>query len=197
MPPEIWKPSEIIAPLLESFDYCNLVSTEIRVADDKSYLLDPCLRFGSPAGEEELEMYVNLTEIMYRGACGELVQPQMAAKFCGEAIIAYCGDKDGWKSIKVPEEVKRWVKLYACGYRDGAYHFPPAQDCEAIGCVVALGDTPKEVLDNLKDVREALKDSAVDVKIEPIASLFEEIKTAEKEGIPFTKQEMPEPADAL
>ena len=200
MPPEIWKPSEIIAPLLKSYGYCNTVSTEIRYdpKKDKSFLLDPCLRFPSPAGEEELEMYKNITEIIYLGARGQMVQPDMAAKFCGEAVIAYSGDRDGWKSIRIPEEVRQWVKLYACGYEDGAYHFPPAQEPEAIGCIVALGDTPDEVLANLKDIRDALKDSSVDIKIEPIASLFEEIEKAEEVGIPFSEEhEVPDPAEAI
>jgi hypothetical protein len=199
MPPEIWTPSEIIAPLLASYDYCNTVSTEIRykASDGKSRLLDPCFRFPSPAGEEELEMYLNLPRIMYQGARGKLVQPDMAAKFCGEAVIQYNGDRDGWKSIRVPEEVAQWVKLYASGYEDGAYHFPPAQEPEAIGCIVGLGDTPVEVLDHLKEVRDALKDSSVDICIEPIAALFTEIEEAEKVGIPFTDEEIPTPGEVV
>lgn len=197
MPPEVWKVSEALAPLLAEHRYCNLVSTEVRVKEDKSYLLDPCLRFPSPAGEEQLEMYGNFTEIVYRGALGELVQPEMAAKFCGEAVIEYCGDKDGWKSIRIPEEVRQWVKLYACGYEDDAYHFPPAQDPEAIGCIVGLGDTPEEVLDRLKEIRDALKDSCVDMHIEPIADLFAEIEEAEDLGIHFSSTPLPEPAEVL
>ena len=142
-------------------------------------------------------MYGNFSEIIYRGACGELVDPEMTAKFCGEAVIAYTGDKEGWKCIRIPEEVRHWVKLYACGYDDGAYHFPPAQDPEAIGCAVGLGDTPDEVLDRLKEIREALKDSAVDVKIEPIADLLKEIEEAQEQGIPFSEHKMPEPAEVL
>lgn len=199
MPPEIWSVSEALAPLLAEHRYCNLVSTEVRVKEDKSYLLDPCLRFPSPAGEEELEMYGNFTEIVYRGAQGELVQPTMAAKFCGEAVISYCGDREGWKSIRIPEEVRRWVKLYACGYEDEAYHFPPDQDPEAIGCIVGLGDTPQEVLDRLKEIQEVLKDSSVDIHIEPIADLFQEIEKAKKQGIEFDSsgQSLPEPAEVL
>lgn len=197
MPPAIWKPSEAMTELLASYNYCNFVSTEVRVKGDQSYLLDPCLRCPSPAGEEELELYGNFSEIVYRGAQGELVEPEMTAKFCGEAVISYCGDRDGWKSIVVPEEVRRWVKLYACAYEDGAYHFPPAQDPEAIGCIVGLADTPQGVLDRLKEIRDALKESDVDIHIEPIASLFDEIEEAEKTGIPFTEQKMPEPADVL
>lgn len=201
MPPEIWKSSEAIAPLLAGYNYCNMVSSEVwvkqhpehRIGDSESFMLDPCLRFPSPAGEEELEMYENFSEIIYRGACGEMVQPEMAAKFCGEAVIAYCGDREGWKSIQVPEEVRRWVKLYACGYEDGAYHFPPSQDPDAIGCAVALGDTPEEVVDKLKEISEALEDCAVELKIEPMAHLFKEIEEAKKQGIEFSEQEIPEP----
>jgi hypothetical protein len=196
MPVEIWKPSEAMTKLLSGYNYCNMVSSEVRVKGDESYLLDPCLRFPSPAGEEELEMYGNFSEIVYRGARGELMQPKMTAKFCGEAVIAYHGDREGWKSIRVPEEVRRWVKLYASGYEDGAYHFPPAQDPEAIGCAVGLGDTPEEVLDGLKWIAESLKDSPVELKITPMADLFEEIKKAEKEGIEF-EGTVPEPSTVL
>lgn len=194
---EIWKPSETMRPLLAENHYCNLVSTEIRVKDKDSFLLDPCYRFPSPAGEEQLELYGNLPEIIYHGARGELVQPEMTGKFCGEAIIAYSGDRDGWKSIVVPEEVEQWTKLYANLYYDGAYHFPPDQDPEAIGCLVAIGDTPEEVLDKLKEYRDALKNSAVDVFVEPLADLFKEIVEAEDAGIPFSPQPIPEPADVL
>lgn len=197
MPPEIWKVSEAIRPLLDSYGFCNMVSTEVRVNKEGSFLLDPCLRFPSPAGEEELEMYRNFTEIIYGGARGEMIQPEMAAKFCGEAVIGYTGDQEGWKSICVPEEVKRWVKLYACGYEDGAFHFPPSQDPDAIGCAVGMGDKPQEVIDQLKRIEEALKDCAVEMHIDPLADLFKEIETAEEQGIPFTNQEMPEPAAVL
>jgi hypothetical protein len=197
MAPEIWAPSESLVETLRESRYANLISSEVRVKGKKSYWLDPCLRTPSPAGEEELELYSNFAEIVYRGSFGELVQPEWTAKFCGEAVIEYCGDRDTWKSICVPEEVRRWVKLYACGYEDGAYHFPPAQDPEAIGCAVALGDTPDEVLDRLKEIREALKGASVDMHIEPIADLFSEIEDAKEEGIEFSSTAMPEPAEVL
>jgi hypothetical protein len=197
MPPEIWKPSELMADMLASYGYCNTVSSEVRVKGNESFMLDPCLRFPSPAGEEELEMYGNFSEIIYRGACGELVQPEMTAKFCGEAVISYNGHKEGWKSIRVPKEVRQWVKLYACGYEDGACHFPPSQDPEAIGCAVGLGDKPQDVIDRLREIADALKDSSVELKIEPMADLFKEIEKAEKEGIDFSSQPVPEPASVI
>jgi hypothetical protein len=197
MPKEIWQPSEAMKELLASYDYANTVSSEVRVKGSDSFMLDPCLRFPSPAGEEELEMYGNFTEIVYLGARGELVQPDMTAKFCGEAVIGYTGDREGWKSIRVPEEVRRWVKLYACAYEDGAYHFPPGQDPEAIGCAVGLGDEPEEVIDRLKEIEEALKNSSVELHIEPMADLFKEIEKAEAKGIEFSDQPVPDPATVM
>lgn len=197
MPPEIWRPSELISPLLAEYRYCNTVSTEVRVKDKESYLLDPCFRMPSPAGEEELEWYGNFSEIVWRGAHRELVQPQMTAKFAGEAVIVYNGDREGWKSIEISKELRPWVKLYACGYCNGAYHFPPAQDPECIGCAVALGDTPSDVVSFLKDIADELKDQPVDLQIKPLADLVQEIEEAEKQGIPFTDQPMPETSEVL
>ncbi len=197
MPPEVWGPMRAIEPTLAEKRYANFISSEIRVGEKESFWLDPCFRAPSPAGEEQLEMYKNFGEIVYRGAQGELVQPKWLAKFCGEAVISYCGDRDSWKSIVVPEDVQRWVKLYACAYYDGAFHFPPSQEPEAIGCAVGLGDTPQEVLDHLKEIEEALKEQPVELHIEPMNALFREVETAEKAGLPFAEEPMPEPAAVL
>lgn len=199
MPPEIWSVNEKAKALLASFDYCNMVSTEVRVSTEKgiSWWLDPCFRFPSPAGEEELELYKNFSQIVVSGANGELVQPEIDEEFAGEAVIEYTGDKDGWKSFTVPEEVRQWVKLYACVYHEGAYHFNPQTDPEALGCAVALGRKPQEVIDRLKEIQEALKNAPVSLHIEPMADLIKEIESAEEQGIEFTEKEMPQPSEVL
>lgn len=197
LPDVLWRGNEAIESVLEETSYANFISSEIRIKDDIGYWLDPCLRCPSPAGEEQLEMYANFPEIVWQGAQGSLVEPEWSAKFCGEAVIAYCGDRDAWKSVAIPEEVSRWIKLYAAAYSDGSYHFPPCQDHDAIGCAVAIGDTPTEVLDNLKELAEAIKDQPVTLRIEPMADLLVEVEKAEAEGIAFTNQKMPEPAEVL
>jgi len=198
MPPEIWKPSQLIAPVLADFGYCNFFSTEVRLVDDKSYLLDPCCRCPSPAGEEQLEMFSNFPDIVWHGANGILVQPDWAAKYCAELVISWTGEKEAAKVVRVPEDVRQFTKLYACAYADDAFHFSPAQDPEAIGCVVGIGDTPGEVIDHLKQLRESIADQPVSMPIEPIADLIREIEEAKGLGIEFGEgQEMPEPAVVL
>jgi len=197
MPPEIWSVSEAMTPMLRDLGYRNLVSTEVRVDDDKSYLLDPCFRTPSPAGEEELELYKNFSEIVCAGAEGILVQPDIDEEFCGEAVISYTGDREGWKSIEVPREIKQWVKLYACVEYDGAYHFSLQQDPDAIGCAVALGHSGQEVIDKLKEIGEMFKEAPVELHIEPMADLLKEIESAKEGGIPFSDKALPEPAEVL
>lgn len=197
MPREIWKPSELVAPVLRSFGYCNFFSTEVRVVDGESHLLDPCCRCPSPAGEEQLEMYANFAEIVWRGANGELVQPKWAGRYCGELVIMWTGEMEGGKCLRVPEEVRPWVKLFACAYVDGAFHFPHGQD-NPLGCVVGMGDTPREVIEHLKEVRAALADQPVELAVEPLAELIEEIEEAKEKGIEFGGGDrVPEPSAVL
>jgi hypothetical protein len=197
MPQEVWRPSELVAPVLGSLSYRNFFSTEVRIKDGESYLLDPCCRCPSPAGEEQLEMLDNFPEIVWSGARGELVQPEWSARFCGEAVIEFTGEKETWKTIRVPEEARRWVKLYACVYYDEAFHFPPEQDAEAIGCAVAIADTPGGVIEHLHELAEAMEEEPVSLHIEPMADLIKEIEQAEAAGIEFTEAEMPEPAEVI
>jgi hypothetical protein len=201
MPEEVWSPMRALSKVLGEARYANFISSEIRIADEQSFWLDPCLRCPSPAGEEQLEMLSNFSEIVWRGADGELVQPEWAGRFCGEALIECRGHRDSWSSITVPEEVQRWVKLYACAYYDGSFHQPPCHGDKGdkdVGCAVAIGDTPQEVLDGLKAVGEALKDQPVDLHIEPLAALFKEIQEAESKGIPFSdRHDVPEPSTVL
>jgi hypothetical protein len=196
--PEIWKPCELIAPVLRDYDYCNFFSTEVRLVDGDGYLLDPCCRCPTPAGEEQLEMFKNFGDIVWYGANGQLLQPEWAAKFCGEYVIQWTGEKEGPKSIRVPEEIRQWVKLFACAYVDDAFHFPPDQDPSCLGCIVGLGDEPEEVVDHLNLIREKLEDQPVSLPVEPMAEIIAQIEKAKGLGIEFGEaKEMPEPTVVL
>lgn len=198
MPPLIWQPSELLAPVLKRFDYCNFLSSEIRVVDDKSYWLDPCCRCPSPAGEEQLEMFLNFAEIVVNGAHGLLVQPKWAARYCGELVISWTGKRDSEKILKIPEELRQWVKPYGCAYVDDAFRFSPEHDADCLGCVVGVGDTPEEMIDHLKEIREELSSQSVDMQLEPLRDLIEEIEEAREMGIPFGDGDtMPAAAEVL
>jgi hypothetical protein len=184
--------NEALSPVLADYRYRQFFSTEIRVKDDVPYFIDPTCRTASPAGEEMLDLFANLGDIFWRGAQGELVQPEITYRFAGEAYMHWQGEKQEWKCLVVPEEFRGRVKIYGSAFVDGAFWWPP-EDEEVIGCIVGLGDTPTEVIDSIKESVEALGDAPVTVKVESFADLIKEIEKAEEQGIPFSDEPLPEP----
>ena len=135
----------------------------------------------------------SLRDIIWRGAHGELVQPQITARFAGEAYIHWTGEKMEWKCLVVPEEFRDRVKIYGSAFVDGAFWWPP-EDEEVIGCIVGIADTPTGVIDSIKESVEALGDANISVNLASFADLIGEIETAEKQGIEFSNEPLPEPA---
>lgn len=196
MPKEFKIVNELVGPELANYNYRQFFSTEVRVKGDKSYFIDPTCRTASPAGEEMLDLFGNIGEIMWRGSHGELVEPEITARFAGEAYLHWTAGKDEWKCITVPDGLPAQVKLYGCAYVDGDYYWPP-EDEEVIGCIVATEDSPQKVIEAIKETSEALDESSVRVDIGSFVELLKEIESAEDHGIEFTDNEMPKPATVL
>jgi hypothetical protein len=194
LPEEITIVNQVLSPVLRDFRYRNFWSTEIRVKDGNSYLIDPCCRCPSPCTEIQMEIWENLGGILWAGAGGELVEPVAAAKFGVEAIIDHNGDEHFWRNLEVPDSVRRWVKLYNVCHPGPIYAIPPfPTSCDAIGAIVGIGDTIQEAIDQLAEHVEVLKDQPITVKFESLREGLEVIQEAEKKGLEFSEQPVPEP----
>ena len=80
---------------------------------------------------------------------------------------------------------------------DGRYCFPPDENMEDnVGWLVAIGDTPKEALDKIKEYSESLPEGLV-ADVTPLADVLKEIETAKNEGMPFTDQTLPHPQSVI
>lgn len=190
--------NEFLWPTLKEYRCRQMLSTEVKVMpDDESNLLEPTVRMPSPAGEEQMEIYGNFSEILYRGAQGELVEPDIEWEYACEAMVEHTGDDDHWRGITVPKSVRRWVKLYSPVQWGSGDQLAVAPGCEVIGAVVGVGHTPDEALDHLKENAACLKGEKVVIHIEAIAGVLEEIEEAESKGIDFSDHSIPEPAAVL
>lgn len=196
MPKVYTKINEAIAPILATYHYRNFFSTEIRVKGETSFFIDPTCRMPSPAGEEQLELYGNIADIIWRGAHGELVQPEITADFAAESLLHHTGFNDQWKSLEVPREIRKWVKLYGCA-EVGAVSWWPPSDEDIIGCVVGIGNTLGKVIDHMKSTVEALGNAPVKIDFSSFPSLLSQIETAEEKGIEFSDKPLPEPAEVI
>lgn len=197
--PQLVEINRVLAPVFKEHRYRNFWSNEVRIAEDKTpYLTDPTCREASPAGECLLENITNLSEIIWHGAQGELVEPEYEAKFAAQAIIDHHGDHEQWRVLEVPESVKRWVKVFACCEVDGVLAIPPCHwSSEIIGSVIGLGDTIQDAIDALRDHAAELDGQPLTIHVEALADVLKTIQEQEDAGIELTDQPVPEPAAAI
>lgn len=199
LPEALQTVNDAMAPLLREVGYANFFSTEVRIAEDSiPYFTDPTCRHASPAGECLLEAFDNLPQIVWAGANGELVHPDSNAMYAAQAIIEHDGEAAHWRQVVIPNDIRRWVKLYYAGkIADETYTIAPVgQRHSTIGSVIGLGNTPREALDSLKEHAEALEGQPVTIEV---ASLAEAIKAIEEDnGEAMTVEApLPEPQEAL
>ena len=196
--------NESFAPKLAEKFFRSAWGTEIKIAEDgNNYFLDATCRQPSPPGEIIMEMVSNLGEFMYHGAEGNLVPLQIEKPFGVQVMLYSAWAKTNWLSIEIPDEIKRWVKLYNYCYCDGAYQCIPKAVTQPDpigndqnGSVVALGDSIQEAIDNVKEYCEQVKGFDVTKQIESLMEGLRRIKEGEKQGIPFA-DDVPEPESIL
>lgn len=196
IPEAIRSVNDALWPKLKELRARQMLSTEVKITPaGESYLLEPTTRFPSPAGEEQMEVYKNMPRIIYEGANGKLLEPDVEWEYCCEAMVEHTGNKAHARDVVVPDSVRRWYKLYnTCKVGDRLW-IAPGNEC--IGAVVGVGNSPEEALDHLKENAQALEDEPVTIHVKALAGIFEEIHEAESKGIEFSKEEVPEPQTVM
>jgi hypothetical protein len=188
---------EAFRPVLEKAGHGNFWTMEIRDIVEHFFPIDGTPRGPMPGTGSQCQLYRNLPEIIAAGAEGELVEPEPEGKFAAEVALCKKGFDCMWRSTRVPEELQEWMKLSGICRVNGRSWFPwKYTDDEGIGWLVAIGDTPQEVIDNLLAYKELLP-PGVDASTEALVDLLREIHKAEAEGIEFTEQEVPEPESVV
>lgn len=196
--------NEKFGPVLASYGYRGFFSSEVRIKDDESFFIDPTCRAASPPSQVMTELFANLGEIIWHGANGELVKPEMStivdsdepAQFGVQALIKSERDCDEWEVLDIPGEMRKWVKCgFACEIK-GKLCIPPHPLGGMIGWLVAIGSTMSEAIDNLKKYQGELPDG-LHCDVDSLANLLKEAETAKEEGIEFTEQQLPEPSEVI
>lgn len=197
MPEQILEVNQAFSQELAEVRYRNFISSEIRVAGDKFYFIDPTRRMPCPAGSSQMMLYSNLGDIIWRGANGELVQPEMAGKFAAECVLTSKCEKGMWVTAEFDDALADHVFMGNSCMIDGAYAFPPTdQHGEELGWLVVVGDTPQETIDSMLEKSKLLPDG-VCANTESLVDLLKEMNSAQDEGIPVTNQELPQPESVI
>lgn len=200
--PEVAKEvMDAFGPVLGKFWYANEWSMEIRVKDDIGYFLDPTTRLGLPSTASQLEIWENWSEIIWSGAHGELVEPELVktgeedepAMFSAELLLKANADDGLWPTVEIPKELNQWCKLADCCEVDGIRSWPrEGGDDDAVGWLCAIGNTAAITIETMKKYVSLLPEGLT-ANIAPLVDVLKEIEQEEAKGIEFADDRVPEP----
>ncbi len=197
MPDQILEVMHAFSSVLRDYQYRQQWSCELRLAGEDAFFIDATQRGGMPSTGSQHSLWSNFSEIVWAGAHGEIIQPKPDGKFSMETMITTKESADAWKVVELPTELEGIVQFNTCAFMDGAYIFPPTEyDRTDLGWLVSIGNSPTEVLEKQKKAADLLPDG-LNADVESLASVIEAIDNAQEEGLPFTQQELPEPAEVL
>ena len=194
MPPQVQNVLDAFGPLLAPYRYRNFWSMEIRVKGTEAFFGDATTRTPFPSTASHLEIWKNLPKIIEAGARGELIEPEPAAKYCGEVMVNIKCDENCSATAEMPKELMRWLKPADCYVIDGVLCFTPGT--HEVGWMGAIGDSVEEVVNNIKQQCDLLPDG-MSADLEPMAELITIVNEAEDKGIEFGEQELPGPEIVL
>lgn len=112
-------------------------------------------------------------------------------------MVTSKSDHHDWATVELEPEVREALLAQQCCEVDGQLWYPPFESSgNHLGWLRSVGDTPKEVLEKMNELSDALPDG-VDASVEELADVIREIESEQEQGIHFTSAEMPNPEIVL
>ena len=180
--------NEKMAPLFEKAGSRTFLSNEIRIGEDQiPYMIDATIRLPSPPGELIQELFTNLSEIIWEGADGKLVEPEMAGKWGVEVIIKSAWAEKNHQPIIVPKKYEQFLKLYNSVMIDGKrFVVPQDEEMSEVGAVVGYGETLEDAIEMAREVGESVEGYGVKFSLGAVDQVKEQIEKIDELGVsPF------------
>jgi hypothetical protein len=198
LPAELADILEAFSPFLAANHYACQFTCEIRVTENEAYFTDATTRGGLPSTASFLNAS-NVSEVIYAGGEGELVEIEYPFKFSAECMVNLCDKEDGWAAILDNPKLQPHFSPFNCCLADGKIWFPPNQPLQKeieIGWLCSMGDKPAETIRNMLELA-ALMPGGVKVETESLADVLKIIKEEEADGMPFSEAKLPPPEIVL
>ena len=157
--PLIFGVNEKLTDTLSNYKYRNFMSTEIRLTSEKNpYMIDFCARLGSPPSEIYISMFDNLSEIVWEAAHGNCIDPiNNSGDYGAQLLIHSQWSQKNWQALDIPEEIKNNIVFRSMTkINNNLYCVPGENEIAEIGAVVAIGNSPQEVIDHCKEIAEQI-----------------------------------------
>ena len=176
---------EKLAPALKGYGYRNFFAMEHRTAKDKMYLSDPCCRVGSPVFELEMNMLTNLSEILWEGAGGVLVEPEYKAKYGYEILVQSQWVDSHPLLLEFDDKYRDQIKFrYAAQFPDGLWILPQKAG-PIFGAIVTYGESIDECVAEAEEISGTIKGQGVESFTGSAKDLKENLEEMAEWGIKF------------
>ena len=192
VPPQVAEVNEAVSSYMRKNKYRGCWSTEVRVTPDgKGYLIDGTARCGSPPSELMQIMCNNLSEVIWEGADGILLEPDFGDNKWGAEVLLQ--STCNYAHIRFPAEYRDNIKLRHYTIINGdCFVSPQSTGMPEIGAVVAAGKTAKEAIDKTKEIAEKVESHQLEIPVEAMDEALEDLKEVlgkKAEDKPLTKIE--------
>jgi hypothetical protein len=188
MPDCLCEINDSFSGILKSEKSSGFISFECRVGGDRrAYLIDPCIRAGSPPNEGTQEGYANFSEIVWEGANGRMCRPKSLGKYVVMAAIKSSFAMNNWTPLEIPKADRQWVKVRNAALIDKKLYYVPIRSGEetGVGMVVAVDDDLEKAIALVKKRASRVKGFRLDIHTEALDSAQEEIEKAARYGVKF------------
>lgn len=176
---------EKLGETLKQYQYRNCLSLESRVKGKEICLGDPCCRFGSPPSELQFNMVKNLSEILWEGADGKLVDPQYAGKYGFEMLIQSPWANEHPLLVEFPEQYREQIKFRrATLFPDGTWILPQ-NESPVFAAIVTYGESVDDCLAEAEEISKQIKGFKIDAFVGSMSGLKKNLETFKHDGIRF------------
>jgi hypothetical protein len=188
-----------LSDALRVYKYRNFFSTEIRLTeDDTPYLIDPCMRMGSPPGELYQYMITNWPDILWFGAEGKVIDPISRGKYGAEILLHSDWADKNWLAVQFPPEMRENVKFRQLAIVDDEYYIvPQVVGLPEIGAVVAVAETLEDAIEQAKEYARKVEGYFIDIYPDAMDDAIEEVKKLKDRGITFGPKQSTKLRDLL
>lgn len=171
-------------PTLQQYRVRSMWATEIRVTRDGTpFAMDPCCRMGSPPSELELELIANLSDVLWYGAGGEMVDWEPTGEWGASISLESPWAREHWQPVEFPERYRNNIKLrYLTRLDEQWYIVPVGHSLSGIGAVVAVGETPEEAISEVVRIADMIKGPEICAAKESMGKALEQVENFKRFG---------------
>lgn len=174
-----------VASEFKKFKTRFFYSVEFMIDKDRvPFPIDWTMRKAAPGvAAIETELIDNYSEFCCGLATGVKINPVMKYKYAAGISMESSEASKTWLNVTFPKEIRQWVKLRMAIKHDSDFYAAPGFD--SVCCVIALGNSIKEVVDLAKERVKEVKGTCLNANIGEFEDLQKDIQKGKEFGVDF------------